>query len=493
MEQEAKRSASKCHEMTPSTPPRWRRRLRWALAGASSAVLVSGAAVVATGAGAGAAVSPGQGSSYAQALQVTPHEGSLGVGPVFGEALAGHTDTYARAQSQGLDLGAVGTSMKSYNCGQAPQPAVAKAVPTALEVETGGPGAAQGVTQSNPQQTYGATEYGQADATPYAEADTTTAPLQNQLLSLTGAKSKAWSGLVKGQREAGATSDIGSLTLAGGAVVLQGLHWDVAYPSSGPAKPSGSFSITKASVNGTPVPTQDLSALQTAVNQVIGNLGMKLVLPQVTDQQGIEAVTPLQLEVVPSPNRDSLVDAGLNAVGPAYNAVTGGLENGFGSWEPSQLQQALCQSDTPITVADITLASISGAGFFNAAFGGVNASSKALPTNSFNLGLPSFSLGGSSQFVPGTPGTAGTPGGAGSLSGSAPASGSSLSSASGPAGSSGGSAGGPSTGQGVLAAAKAGTGGPLLALGLAGLVSVLILAELDRRMMRPVRRASFEE
>ena len=502
-EKEAPAAVSNWHQMTADTratsdlggrsggrPRTWRRRLRWGLAGVSSTLLASGGLALANGGTASAAVSPGQGSSYAQALQITPHEGSLAIGPVFGEALAGHTNTYARAQSQGLDLGAIGTSMKSYNCGQAPQPAVASAVPSALEVEAGQAGADQGQTRTNPQQTYGATEFGRASATPYAEADTTLASLPGGALSITGARSKAWSGLVKGQRVAGASSEIGSVSLAGGAVVLSGLHWDASYPSSGSGRPSGSFDITKAVVNGTPVPTGDLSALAAAVNKVISNVGMKLVLPQITDQQGIEAVTPLELEVVPNQNRDTLVDAGLNALGPAYNTVTHGLESGFGSWEPSQLQQALCQSDTPITVVDITLASISGAGFFNAAFGGVNASSKDLPANAFNLSLPSFSLGGSSQFVPGTPGTAGT---AGSSFDTGLGSGSALSPPGGASSSGGTSSGASSQSSGVLAAARTGAGGPLLALGLAGLVGVLLLAEADRRAMRPARRARFED
>src|ERR1700758_4036051 len=79
-----------------------------------------------------AAVSPGVGSSYAQGFQVTPHEGSLAVGGIFDEALAGHTDTIARSQSQGLDLGAVGASIKGYNCG-APPSALANYVPDPLQ------------------------------------------------------------------------------------------------------------------------------------------------------------------------------------------------------------------------------------------------------------------------------------------------------------------------------------------------------------------------
>jgi hypothetical protein len=470
-------------------PPAWRRRLRWGLTGASSVLLGASGLALVSGRTASAAVSPGQGSSYAQALQLTPHEGSLAIGPVFGEALAGHTNSYARAQSQGLDLGAIGTSLKSYNCGQAPQPALAGAVPSPLEVEAGQPGADQGQTRTNPQQTYGATEFGRATAVPYAEADTTLAPLPGGALSITGGQSKAWSGLVGGQRVAGASSDIGSISLAGGAVVLSGLHWDASYPSSGSAKPSGSFGITKAVVNGAQLPTNDLTAVAVAVNKVIGNIGMKIVLPQTSNQQGIESVGPLELQVVPNQSRDTLVDAGLNALGPAYNTVTHGLESGFGSWEPSQLQQALCQSDTPITVAAITLASISGAGYFNAAFGGVNASSKDLPGNAYNLSLPSFALGATNQFVPGTPGTPGTAGS--SLDSAGLSSGAALSSP-GSAPSSGGTSGATQS-SGILATARTGAGGPLMALGLLGLVGVLLLAEADRRVMRPVHQARFED
>ena len=469
---------------------RGRRRLRWGVAGVSCVVVATGAALT-DGGHAGAAVSAGQGSSYAQALQVTPHEGSLAVGAVFGEALAGNTGNYARAQSQGLDLGAIGTSMKSYNCGQAPQPAVAHAVPAPLEAEAGQPGADQGMTATNPQQTYGATEFAKANASPYAEAQTTFQSVQGGLINATGAHSKAWSGTVGGQRVAAATADIGSVNLAAGAVVLDGLHWDAAFPSGGSGRPNGTFTVARATVGGKPVPTADLSALQSAANQVLGTYGIKLVLPHVTEERGIEAVSPLEVEVVPNSNRDTLVDAGLNAVGPTYSAVTGGLENGFGSWEPSQLEQALCQSDTPITVVDITLASISGAGYFNAAFGGVHASSAGLATNAFNLSLPSFSLGGgSSQFVPGTPGTAG----GADLGGSGFSNGTSLSSPSSSSAPSAGATGSPAHSTGVLAAAVGrSAGGPLLALGLAGLVSVALLAEADRRTMRRARQARFEE
>ncbi|MGH9306899.1 MAG: hypothetical protein ACRD0I_08480, partial [Acidimicrobiales bacterium] len=69
---------------------------------------------------AGAAPDPGQGSASAVSASITPRDGSLAVGVTLGEALAGHTNGIAKAASQGIDLGAVGTSLTSQNCGQAP-------------------------------------------------------------------------------------------------------------------------------------------------------------------------------------------------------------------------------------------------------------------------------------------------------------------------------------------------------------------------------------
>lgn len=466
------------------------RRVRYVLL-AASATLISTGGLAAVGVGPAAAdVAPGQGSSYAQALQITPHEGSLAVGVVLGEALAGHTNTYARAQSLGLDLGAVGTSMKGYSCGQPPNATVAGAVPSPLIVEAGQPGASQGESESDPTKTYGSTEHGLANTTPYAEADTTFQPVDAAIFQVAGSATKAWSGIVDGQREAGATSDVASLSLGAGAVVLQGLHWSSVYPSSGSGKPTGSFSIGRAVIAGQSVPTSSIDQVQTAANQVLTNLGMELRLPQVTNSGGIESVSPLELLVVPNKNRDTIIDSILNGVAPVTNPVKTGLESGFGPPEPDQLQQALCKSETPITVADVALASISGAGYFNAAFGGVNSSSSELKANPFNLGLGGFgSLPGISQFVPGTPGTPGSFGTGADL-GSAPQV--SLPSASSAAGN-GDSGGAPTVAQPTAATGFA-DGGPLLELGLAGLAAVLLLAEADRRMIRRTRvRAAFED
>ncbi len=476
--------------------------VRWAIGGVSSTALIAGAVGYGPGSSAGAAVSPGIGSSYAQSLQVTPHEGSLAVGIVMGEALAGHTNSVARAQSQGIDLGAVGASMKGYNCGTAPSATQVALVPDPLQAET--PGGGSGADEKTQEPTYGldklgpssfppsfgSTEHVLANGTPYGEADTYYGQIGGNGFEVSGMTSKAWSGLVNGDRVAAATSDIGTLNI-GGQVVLKGLHWEVSYPSGGDKKPAGLFTIGQLTIGGQAVPTGDPSAAIAAANQALSNLGIVVSAPSMTIVQGLAQVPPLELRWVPNAQRDAITKQVSNPLQTQLHPIESGLENGFGPPEPAQIAAATCQSDTPITVADITIASFTGGGYFNTALGGVNATSGETPANPFDLSpFSPTSVAGLTQSlpgteaVPGTPGTTGTPGEA-------------LGAASGDIGTSGGGAK-ASTGGGTRrplerAAAVSTENGPLLAIGLGGLALLALLAEGDRRMMRRAHnRLAFE-
>jgi hypothetical protein len=437
---------------------------------------------------AGAAPAPGIGSSYAQSLQVTPHEGALAVGVVLGEALAGHTNGVARAQSQGEDLGSIGLSLEGYNCGTQPSAQQVALIPQALQAETGQPGAAEGQTvqptdgasKASPTSyppSWGSTEHVQATQDPYGEADTSYGLINGGAYTVAGMTTKAWSGLVKGDRVAGATSDIGAINFVNGQVVMKNLHWEVTYPSSGAGQPTGSFSVGQLLIGGTPVPAPDPSAALAAANKVLGTLGIEVDAPTVTQVQGVEFVSPLQIQVVPNDTRDKILLAAIVPAQSAEHPLAQGLEEGFSPSEPQQLVQVLCQSDTPITVADITIAAIDGGGYFSAGFGGVNATSGELPANPYSLSpfAPS-SLAGSSSVVGGTQGSAGTPGTPGQ-----PAAASSPTAAvEGTSTSRSGDGGRLSPAAAIGAKAS----GPLLAIGLGGLGLLALLIEGDRRVMR---------
>ena len=480
-----------------------RRRQRWlrlTLGVASGAMVLVGLGV-GPSSPAGADPEPGTGSSYAQSLQVTPHEGSLAVGVVLGEALAGHTNRVARAQSQGEDLGSVGLALEGYNCGTEPSAQQKALIPQALQTETGDPGAAEGKTlqptdgldKASPTSwppSWGSTEHVQADQKPYGEADTSYGLIEGGAFTVAGMTSKAWSGLVNGQRVAGATSDIGAINLVNGQVVLKNLHWEVAFPTGGAGQPTGSFSIGQVSIGGNAIPSGDPSAALAAVNTVLGALGIEIDAPKASLVQGVQFVSPLQIQVVPNDTRDKIL---LAAVVPAQSAeqpIANGLYYGFDPSEPKELVAATCQADTPITVADITIASIDGGGYFSAGFGGVNATSGELPANEFNLAQfapsstpGSSSLVGGTQAVPGTPGSAGQ---AGDLAAQGPAT------VAGTSTSRGGSTGRARTAAAIGHPPK----GPLLLIGLGGLALLAALVEGDRRVMRRAHAfdaSNFEE
>jgi hypothetical protein len=485
-------------------------------------MVVTGAMGMVSGGKAAAADSPGVGSASAEGFEVTPHEGSLAVGAFFDEALAGHTDKIARAQSQGLDLGAVGASIKGYNCGQPPSQ-LANYVPDPLQAETpsnGGTVEQSAGPSPNDNNSDGSVEHVLATDTPYGEADTTlggTVAAPGNMVTISNVVSRAWSGLVNGARQAAATVDIGQVTIAG-VVTMSGLHWESIYPTgSGGGQPTGSFQIGKAVVNGQSIPTADLSQVANAINTALGTIGVAVNFPTTSNAQGIEFESPLSIQVVPNSTRNGITDPIIaNVIEPNYYPVANGLENGFANTtspynslapieqndptapleQPGSnyygLQQALCNSDTPITVADITMASFTAGGFFNISLGGVNASSGELPVNPYDLNLSSFgdlSIPGSSQFVAGTAGTPGVAGDTGTALAGTP---------SGPmtAGtpSSSVSATRPGSSTVVPAAVSTETAGPLLGIGLGILGLLALLAEADRRMIRHgAKTANFEE
>lgn len=484
------------------TPTEHRRGIGWAAATGSAALVMAGAAVL-SGAGEAAADSAlALGTSSAQSLQVTPHDGSLAVGAIFGSALAGVTGQDAKAQSQGVDLGAVGESMEADNCGQPPNSTVAGAVPQPLDTETGAPGASSGVSQSPSQSDYFADEYVLANGDPYGEADTTYAgPFSDPTgaIAISGMVSKAWAGVVSGVEETGASSDVSSVSLGNGAVVLDGLDWTTTSTESG--QQSGSFTIGKVLVDGVALPdVADLSSVLSAVNSALSNLGLEIGFPSSFVQDGYQNVGPLQIEVVPNATRDEVEQAIVDGADPTYYQIANGLENGFssdsspysdlGEAEQGNLGQdimygldvngnqlpGLCDSDTAITVGDVTIASMDGGGYFNIALGGVSSDDGALPANPFDLsalGLGNLSVGGTDQFVAGTPATPGSVG----------------SPATDTVGSSGTTSSVPLHEAIRAQATGFSPGGSLLGAGLGGLGLLLLLVEGDRRLMRRAQRA----
>jgi hypothetical protein len=391
--------------------------------------LVATSVIALTGAPAPAdtpAFSNGQANATAQSFKVNPTAGALSVGVTFGQALAGYQNTGAKADARGIDLGIIGTLLGAEGCDGSAPTLAADQQPQPLLADSRDP-------QSNAGQSAEETIAGQAIPAitktvralpqPLGQADAYYAPVAAPgLLQLQGAHASSLADVVGGKtREAVATVDVGELDIAGGLVKITGLHWEALNRTGADAKSEGTFTMGKLVIAGLPVPAVDPSAALTAINKAIAAFGVEFRLPKVHNDNGVQVVDPLSIAIIPAAARDAIFGQLLSAAQPVRSALADALLN------------ASCKFGDVLTVADITVGSVSGAGSFTLEIGGVSATSGDLKLTSDLQSLPNLSsdtntgappaatTGGSadlgstalpgdtlgSSAIPGTPGTPG--------------------------------------------------------------------------------------
>ena len=412
-------------------------------------------------------LAPGRGQAVARAYKVNPKAAGLSLGISLGLSLAGHQNTASTAESRAVDLGIIGTLLAAEGCDGGDPTLPADSQPQPLSVSSRDEGAAEGKTAEEDKPPVG-TKRALAKQDPYAEAETTITPFEIPgALKVSGGRSFTSSGIVEGARQALAQVEIGRISFAGGAVELGGLTWLARHRTGGEELLEGSFSIGSAAIAGTPIPTggQDPAAVLEQVNTALAPLGFVLTPPTSRSASGIQFVDPISIGIVPSAQRDSVVNSLLGPAQPVRE----------------QLFQAIldqdCGNDTYITVADVVLGALTGSGSLTLELGGVQASTSDIAFSSRLGGLGQGSLGA----LPAS-GTGGSS--LGSLSGTTPVA------------SSGGDTGAvstpeaPSSGGTPLATTPASStsdgarGGAMAAVALGGLALVALTAEADRRRMR---------
>ncbi|MGI8662615.1 MAG: hypothetical protein ACR2LQ_05315 [Acidimicrobiales bacterium] len=443
------------------------RRTRFAAMGAATVLVLPFFATTGEGGAATSqAIVPGQGSAFADTIKVDPRAGNLSIGIDFGKATASHQNSAAQAVSQAIDLGTIGTSLAAYGCDGSKPSLEASGQPHALIADTRAPDQPQSQTL---EESFlpGFTKSVSVNGDPFAEAITTSAPLGAQgLFTMAGGVSHSTSGLVDGVRIATASADVGSLVIAG-AINLGSLHWDATWSSDG--QQTGTFSAGAISIGGVPLPVENPIAALAQLNALLDTIGMHITPPSMHIDNGVVFVDPLAISVVPNGTRDALFGGVITGVQPIR-------EPAF-----SALLTAYCKANTEITIADIALGSITGAGSFNLLFGGAQASSGEVSANQFNLGFGGLLGGatpelGSPTLSPGTAGSAGT--------GATPGRPAIPGNTSTPTGNVAKAA--------PVAAAASSTkgkrGGAMAAVGLGSLALLALLAEGDRRKMRRAQR-----
>jgi hypothetical protein len=251
--------------------------------------------------------------------------------------------------------------------------------------------------------------------------------------------------------------------------VLEAIRWEARHRTGEGAIETATFSIGGATVAGQPVggasggdvPLADLSA---ALKPVLDPLGIEVVFPVARIEGGIAELSPMRLRMTASDAAPALVPV-TDAIQPARDALVGPVREGSGE-----------QADAAILLGDIALGVLAGGSKLDIEIGGVTATT-AEPAAGFRFGSGSgfqlgaadpVDLGGGSGFTtprPVAPTAAAAPDGAGSSGGSAPV---------------------------PMAVEPASStsdprGGPLLAVGVVGLLAALLAGAADLRKVRATR------
>jgi hypothetical protein len=396
---------------------------------------------------------PGDALAQAQAFSVAPTTGGLNYAITLATSISNYQDVEAQSLSQTVDLGAIGTSLESEGCNNSPPTLPASDVPPPVQAESsnGNQSLSNSITpQSSPDGLGLGNEAATATTQPSSGSLTTASNISvpGGILAVNGLTSSAKTSMDNGAtRTATATSDIGQISLGGGAVVLGGLQWNATNQSGGATTATGTFSIGSLTVDGVAVDLSSLSSsanpqsVLSVINTALSPIGLNVQWPtQTTLSDGTVQITPLVVGIDNNALGQQVIGANENSAQPVREALV------------NAVLSADCNLASEITVGDIGMGVLSGGGNLNLDFGGASAETDDLAATS------PFGAGGgtalpSSSSTTGNSGSAGSAGSAGATS--LP-----------PTGNSGvGSLTTPSTGAATPAASSTSGGSPQEALG----------------------------
>lgn len=409
------------------------------------------------------ATTAGTASATATSVKVNPTTASLSLGISLGVSLAGYTNNVAQAESRGIDLGIIGSIMAGEGCdgGDPTLPADRQPQPLRADSRTSSPEPKSETEKYAPF----ISKRVQAAASPFSQAGAEVTGLSGAgaLFDLGATVSSATTQLANGNRQAAAIVDVASVKIAG-IIEMAGLHWEARASSGTVDATNGAFSIGSLKVAGQQLPTGDPTAAFAAANTILNTLGIQITQPRAHVEAGILFVDPLIVRIVPNAQRDQIAALLLSTVQPMRESLVEAL-----------LAQD-CGNATYVTVADVVLGALTGAGSFGLELGGVAAKAEPLKLTNFLGGTPLASAGGDDlggfdifdnnntlDPLPDTPkATAVLDSGRGRR--------------------------GPQ----LAATGEGSRGGKLALVGLFGLAALLLFAERDRRLMRQAQRRSLE-
>ncbi|HEY2703017.1 MAG TPA: hypothetical protein VGL20_04940 [Candidatus Dormibacteraeota bacterium] len=348
----------------------------------------------------------GSGAARGTALRLAPHTGGLTYAVTTGDSLASYQGTEGRAQAQALDLGIFGLLLTTVSaCGQqpllkpdqVPGPVQANSShgPASSTHSFAGGDVAAGGTETAAARPNGST----------ADASSATLDLPG-VLSVGAAVSHAETRLVPGlRREAHADASIASVSLAGGAVQLLGLHWDVTQRTGDTPLHDGGFHVDEIRIGGQSLPAGLLGGAPGPAEQVVQSLdganralapfGLHLTPPAVrTLGDGTVDVGPLRISLGGTTQLSEPLGAALAAAQPARDQVVATFKG-----DPQNCQDPRSGlgplAGAGLLVGDIAYGGLTGTGGVDVDLGGVHATTEGIAyRNPFGDFLPLSPFGG---------------------------------------------------------------------------------------------------
>lgn len=346
----------------------------------ASVVMSTTAAPALSEVGPGVQDGTGSGRTQAALLRVGPSRGSLSLSPQVGLVLTDYLNTRGRGDVRTTDYAALDDSI----------PAEVKDASPTVKVESTDENSEAGRTSTvgspadAPVAVAGAELYAAAGPSPYGEGRFITGETDIGVGVMRGNEVSGFSGFVDGGiREARSRVYIGRLELADGAVVLEGLEWNVVNQSGATTEESATFTLGGATILGqsfAPEAGADdpLRDLVDALAPVLGPVGLDITFPVARIERGVVELSPLRIRVADSEAGTVLAPV-LEGVQPIRDPLFGAIREGSED------------TDAAILLTDVALGVLAGGSSLDIELGGASATT-APPADRFAFGASGFSL-----------------------------------------------------------------------------------------------------
>ncbi|MBA3745405.1 hypothetical protein [Sporichthya sp.] len=363
------------------------------------AVALSGVAVLPLSAALAAPVAaqetfiPGTGSSASSIARVQLRSSGLSVGIGLGQARTRYAGQQGNAEAESVDLGLLGTLSKApVACGVAPGSLFPEgSMPTGVAISSGdGPDEQRTASAGAGTPIELGTQYG--SASPNSKADAAVEGARIELagvLSAIGGTASSTAKLTPGsQREASAVSGLGRLSLADGAVVLEGLNWTAEHRTGARSDSAAGFTVGSMRIAGQYYPASGAAELKSALdaaNAALAATGLSLVAPEVAKTAAGISVSPLRLIVSSTPELRAALGPALDAVQPLRTRLLD-LVAPFQATPDCGFAKAI---GFGYLVADLALIALGDNGAVEFSLGGARAGTEfATYANPFGTGTP---------------------------------------------------------------------------------------------------------